>query len=173
MRFAKLMPFVQIVPSSPFPQPTSKLNPPSHARHVPTVDVCLRLEAKFFPRLQSIAAYSSYYTPSPFSFPLSRARRNLPITSRHIPPISPNQMLVPNSHDENLFAPSPLTKLPLHSSYALPAPKPAPTKAGHARRLNRRTEKTTPKPTPILERTRREERQRSHCNAYQQSLPDR
>ena len=34
--------------------------------------------------------------------------------------------------------------------------------AGHARRLNRRTEKTTPKETPRPERMSIEERQRSH-----------
>ncbi|KAF4636308.1 hypothetical protein G7Y89_g1788 [Cudoniella acicularis] len=55
-----------------------------------------------------------------------------------------------------------LRKLPLHSSYARPAPKPKPTKAGHALRLNSRTEKTTPKERPREERIRREERQRSH-----------
>lgn len=55
-------------------------------------------------------------------------------------------------------------KLELHSSYALPAPKPKPTNAGHARRLKRRTEKTTPKERPREERMRRDERQRSHCS---------
>lgn len=55
-----------------------------------------------------------------------------------------------------------LIKLELHSSYALPAPKPKPTKAGHARRLKMRTEKTTPKDRPRDERMRRDERQRSH-----------
>lgn len=50
-----------------------------------------------------------------------------------------------------------------HSSHALPAPKPRPTNAGHARRLNRRTEKTTPNETPRPERMSIEERQRSHC----------
>lgn len=51
----------------------------------------------------------------------------------------------------------------LHSSYALPAPKPAPTNAGHALRLNRRTEKTTPKPRPSVDLMSRLDRQRSHC----------
>lgn len=55
-----------------------------------------------------------------------------------------------------------LTKLELHSSYDLPAPKPNPTKAGHARRLKRRTEKTTPNPRPREERISIDERQRSH-----------
>lgn len=58
-----------------------------------------------------------------------------------------------------------LIKLELHSSYALPAPKPKPTKAGHARRLKMRTEKTTPKDRPRDERMRRDERQRSHYHA--------
>lgn len=58
-----------------------------------------------------------------------------------------------------------LMKLELHSSYALPAPKPRPTKAGHARRLKMRTEKTTPKDRPRDERMRRDERQRSHYRA--------
>jgi len=51
---------------------------------------------------------------------------------------------------------------PLHSSYARPAPNPAPTKTGHALLLNSSTEKTTPKPTPREDRTRSEDRQRSH-----------
>lgn len=51
-----------------------------------------------------------------------------------------------------------------HSSHALPAPKPRPTNAGHARRLKRRTEKTTPNETPRPERMSIEERQRSHCH---------
>jgi hypothetical protein len=50
-----------------------------------------------------------------------------------------------------------------HSSHARPAPNPRPTNAGHARRLKRRTEKTTPKPRPRPERMTMEERQRSHC----------
>jgi hypothetical protein len=59
----------------------------------------------------------------------------------------------------------------LHSSYARPAPKPAPTKAGHARRLNRRTEKTTPKPTPSVDLTMRFETQRSHYTTNQYQSP--
>jgi hypothetical protein len=51
-----------------------------------------------------------------------------------------------------------------HSSHARPAPKPRPTNAGHARRLNKRTEKTTPNERPRPERMRNEERQRSHCS---------
>lgn len=47
----------------------------------------------------------------------------------------------------------------LHSSYARPAPNPRPTHAGQALRLKTSTEKTTPKPTPIEDRIRREERQ--------------
>jgi hypothetical protein len=54
-------------------------------------------------------------------------------------------------------------KLLLHSSYARPAPNPSPTRAGHARRLKRRTEKTTPKERPIEDRIRSEARQWSHC----------
>lgn len=53
-------------------------------------------------------------------------------------------------------------RLKLHSSYARPAPKPAPMKAGHALRRNRITEKTTPKPRPMEDLTRRLDRQRSH-----------
>ena len=53
-------------------------------------------------------------------------------------------------------------RLQLHSSYARPAPKPTPTHAGHALRLKRRTEKTTPKPRPSVDLTARLERQRSH-----------
>jgi hypothetical protein len=49
-----------------------------------------------------------------------------------------------------------------HSSHARPAPKPRPTQAGQARRLNRRTEKTMPKETPRPERMSMEDRQRSH-----------
>lgn len=54
-------------------------------------------------------------------------------------------------------------RLKLHSSYARPAPKPTPTNAGHALRLNKRTEKTTPKPSPRVDLTRRLDRHRSHC----------
>lgn len=57
-------------------------------------------------------------------------------------------------------------RLKLHSSYARPAPKPAPMKAGQALRRNRMTEKTTPNPRPMLDLTRRFDRQRSH---YSQS----
>ena len=53
-------------------------------------------------------------------------------------------------------------RLKLHSSYARPAPKPTPANAGQALRLNRMTEKTTPKPRPRVDLTRRFERQRSH-----------
>lgn len=70
------------------------------------------------------------------------------------------------THRYDLDCPFPaLMKLELHSSYALPAPKPRPTKAGHARRLKMRTEKTTPKDRPRDERMRRDERQRSHYRA--------
>lgn len=54
--------------------------------------------------------------------------------------------------------------LPSASSQALPAPKPSPTQAGHALRLKRRTEKTTPKERPRDERMRKEERAWSHCD---------
>lgn len=50
-----------------------------------------------------------------------------------------------------------------HSSQARPAPNPRPTNAGHARRLKRSTEKTTPNETPRPERMSMEDRQRSHC----------
>lgn len=60
-----------------------------------------------------------------------------------------------------------------HSSHALPAPKPRPTKAGHARRLKRRTEKMTPKETPRPERMSIEERQRSHFSLSRASLMGR
>lgn len=48
------------------------------------------------------------------------------------------------------------------SSYARPAPKPRPTQAGQALRLKRRTERTTPNPRPIDERTIKDEMARSH-----------
>ena len=54
-------------------------------------------------------------------------------------------------------------RLKLHSSYARPAPKPTPTNAGHALRLNRSTENTTPKPSPRVDLTSRFDRHRSHC----------
>lgn len=54
-------------------------------------------------------------------------------------------------------------RLQLHSSYALPAPKPTPTNAGHALRRNRRTEKTTPNPRPRVDFMSMLEMQRSHC----------
>lgn len=64
-------------------------------------------------------------------------------------------------------------KLELHSSYALPAPKPTPTKAGHALRLKRRTEKTTPKPRPREDLMMRLEKQRSHFSLRRASLTGR
>ena len=54
--------------------------------------------------------------------------------------------------------------LPSASSKALPAPNPSPTHAGHALRLNNRTEKTTPKDRPRDERMRKEEIAWSHYN---------
>ncbi len=57
-------------------------------------------------------------------------------------------------------------RLKLHSSYARPAPKPAPMKAGQALRRNRMTEKTTPNPRPMLDLTRRFDRQRSHYHSH-------
>ncbi len=56
-----------------------------------------------------------------------------------------------------------MLSLPSASSQALPAPKPSPTQAGHALRLKRRTENTTPKERPRDERMRKEEMAWSHC----------
>lgn len=64
-------------------------------------------------------------------------------------------------------------RLELHSSYARPAPKPTPMNAGHALRLNRRTEKTTPKPRPRVDLTRRLDRQWSHFSLRSASLTGR
>jgi hypothetical protein len=71
------------------------------------------------------------------------------------------------AHDHHSHDPFTISRLVLrnellHSSYALPAPNPNPTIAGHARRLKRRTENTTPNERPRDERIKREERQRSH-----------
>lgn len=52
--------------------------------------------------------------------------------------------------------------IPSASSQARPAPKPRPTQAGQALRLNRSTEKTTPKDRPREERMIMEEIARSH-----------
>ncbi len=52
--------------------------------------------------------------------------------------------------------------IPSASSYALPAPNPSPTQAGHALRLKRRTENTIPNERPREERIRKEEMVRSH-----------
>ena len=60
-----------------------------------------------------------------------------------------------------------------HSSHALPAPNPRPTNAGHARRLKRSTEKTTPNDRPRPERMSIEERQRSHFSLRRASLMGR
>lgn len=61
--------------------------------------------------------------------------------------------------------------IPSASSQALPAPNPNPTHAGHALRLNRRTEKTMPKEAPRVERMRKEEIAWSHFERpNQQSL---
>ena len=51
-----------------------------------------------------------------------------------------------------------------HSSHALPAPKPNPTNAGHALRLNKSTEKMTPNDAPSVERMSIVLRQWSHCH---------
>ena len=47
---------------------------------------------------------------------------------------------------------------PSASSHALPAPKPSPTHAGHARLLNNRTDAITPKERPRAERITNDER---------------
>lgn len=52
--------------------------------------------------------------------------------------------------------------LPSASSQARPAPKPRPTQAGHALRLNKRTEKITPNDRPREERMIMEDMARSH-----------
>lgn len=52
--------------------------------------------------------------------------------------------------------------IPSASSQARPAPKPRPTHAGQALRLNRRTEKTTPKERPREDLMITEEMARSH-----------
>lgn len=52
--------------------------------------------------------------------------------------------------------------IPSASSQARPAPKPRPTQAGQALRLNKSTEKTTPKDRPREERMIMEEMARSH-----------
>lgn len=54
--------------------------------------------------------------------------------------------------------------IPSASSHARPAPNPVPNHTGQARRLNRRTEKTTPKDRPSEERMIMDEMARSHCN---------
>lgn len=64
----------------------------------------------------------------------------------------------------------PLLNVASASSQALPAPNPNPTHAGHALRLNRRTEKTTPKERPMEERIRREDRAWSHLSLSNASL---
>merc|ERR1711939_921303 len=59
------------------------------------------------------------------------------------------------------------------SSQALPAPKPRPVHTGHARRLNRSTEKMTPKDAPRVLRMRRVLRQWSHFSFNKASLMGR
>ena len=61
-------------------------------------------------------------------------------------------------------------KLQLHSSYARPEPNPSPTNAGHALRLNNNTEKTMPKPRPMVDLTRRFDKHRSHCESSVRTL---
>lgn len=58
------------------------------------------------------------------------------------------------------------------SSQARPAPKPRPTQAGQARRLKRRTEKTTPKERPREDLMIMEEMARSHCRIAVQTLAE-
>lgn len=102
------------------------------------------------------------------SFPPSLARHAVVIAARpvvfffHLPHLI--RMYVDRFDHELCFKSfEACFRLQLHSSYALPAPNPAPRKVGHALRLKRRTEKTTPKPRPREDFMIRLERQRSHC----------
>lgn len=85
-------------------------------------------------------------------------------------------ILTPSAYDLTNLNPSlpmgaaPLLKVASASSQALPAPKPNPTQAGHALRLNRRTEKTTPKESPKVDRIRREDIVWSHLSLSNASL---
>jgi len=65
---------------------------------------------------------------------------------------------------------SPRLKLASASSQARPAPKPVPSHTGHALRLNRSTEKITPKENPRPDRMTKEERARSHFSLSSASL---
>jgi len=60
--------------------------------------------------------------------------------------------------------------IPSASSQARPAPKPVPSHTGHALRLNRSTEKITPKENPRPDRMTKEERARSHFSLSSASL---
>ncbi|KAL8759591.1 MAG: hypothetical protein Q9184_003574 [Pyrenodesmia sp. 2 TL-2023] len=62
-------------------------------------------------------------------------------------------------------------RVPSASSQALPAPKPSPTHAGHALRLNKRTEKTTPNERPREERIRKDDIAWSHCDTPRETQP--
>ena len=84
------------------------------------------------------------------------------VSLRPLPPSPPSSSPLP-PHACLLISLDACFRLELHSSYARPAPNPAPTNAGHARRLNKSTEKTTPKPRPREDLMMALERQKSHC----------
>ena len=58
-----------------------------------------------------------------------------------------------------------LVHIPSASSHARPAPNPVPNQTGHALRLNRSTEKITPKEKPRVDRITRDDIARSHCRS--------
>lgn len=91
------------------------------------------------------------------------------VVSARVMPIGPSQWIPEGQgppclgqktiQDKNFQAKG---ALPSASSHALPAPKPSPTHAGHAFRLNSKTENTTPTESPIEERITSDESARSH-----------
>lgn len=94
------------------------------------------------------------------------------VSLRPLPP-PPLLPFLPPPHACFLISLAACFRLELHSSYARPAPNPAPTNAGHALRLNRSTEKTTPKPRPRDDLMMALDRQKSHCFACQLLFIDR
>lgn len=77
----------------------------------------------------------------------------------------PKQIISPPPSEDGSTGGFKQNHIPSASSHARPAPKPRPTQAGQALRLNSSTENMTPKERPREERMIMDEMARSHCYA--------
>jgi hypothetical protein len=112
--------------------------------------------------LYSPVARSSKSIPGHLSRDFCFKSTTFPLSLPHSRTLRRNLWYHQISYDRPGLPFAPRLKAPSHSSHARPAPNPRPTHAGHALRLKRRTEKTTPKDNPSEDLIRREERQWSH-----------